>query len=96
MEVHCRDFLSCNGELGKFDLIVMNPPFERGADIRHIQHARTMLNQFGRLVAVCADTDRRRKALEPDCVAWHRLTAGSFKTSGTDVATAIVVYEGTP
>lgn len=52
---HCRDFLECNGELGTFDRILMNPPFERGDDIRHIEHARKFLKPGGRLVAICAD-----------------------------------------
>ncbi len=29
-DVRCADFLACNGELGTFDRIVMNPPFANG------------------------------------------------------------------
>ncbi len=42
---HAQDFLTCNGNLGTFDRIVMNPPFQNGADIKHIEHARHFLNQ---------------------------------------------------
>ena len=35
-DVRCSDFLSCNGDLGKFDRILMNPPFAEGADLKHI------------------------------------------------------------
>ena len=39
VDVRCTDFLACNGDLGKFDRILMNPPFADGADIKHIEHA---------------------------------------------------------
>jgi len=47
------DFLSCAGDLGKFDRIVMAPPFENS--IEHIQHALTFLAPEGRLVALCVN-----------------------------------------
>jgi tRNA1(Val) A37 N6-methylase TrmN6 len=37
--VICDDFLKCNGDLGAFDRIVMNPPFANADDIKHIKHA---------------------------------------------------------
>jgi len=36
-----------NGELGTFDRILMNPPLDHGADIRHIEHARGKLRGGG-------------------------------------------------
>jgi len=48
------DFLEQNGNLGKFDRVLMNPPFENGTDIKHIKHALTFLKPGGRLVAICA------------------------------------------
>ena len=53
-----------NGELGTFDRIVMNPPFDHGADIRHIEHARGKLKPGGRLVAICAAGPRQRERFE--------------------------------
>lgn len=92
VSVKHSDFLTLNGELGKFDRIVMNPPFERGADIQHILHAKHMLNDGGRLVAICAGGPRQREALA--CLGeWIDLPAGSFKASGTNVNAAIVVIE---
>jgi len=38
----------------------MNPPFENGADIKHIQHAMKMLKPGGRLVAICANGPRQQ------------------------------------
>jgi 16S rRNA G1207 methylase RsmC len=46
-----RDFLECNGDLGKSDRIVMNPPFDHGADTKHVEHALEMLADGGRLVS---------------------------------------------
>jgi protein-L-isoaspartate O-methyltransferase len=93
--VHYGDFLECNGELGTFDRIVMNPPFERGADIVHIKHAVTFLKPGGKLVAICANGPRQRFHLKDSGLAteWIDLPAGSFKDQGTMVNAAIVVID---
>ena len=91
--VECRNFLSLNGELGLFDRIVMNPPFENGSDIKHIRHALGKLKGGGRLVAVCANGPRQQEALKPIATDWIDLPAGSFKEQGTSVNTAIVVID---
>lgn len=77
----------------QFDRVIMNPPFKQGRDIKHIQHAATMLAPFGRLVAICANGPRQREALEPLASEWHELPAGSFKGEGTNVNAAIVVID---
>lgn len=47
------DFLDCPDAAGlKFDRIVMNPPFERSADIDHVRQAFGHLRKNGRLVAI--------------------------------------------
>ena len=62
------DFLECNGDLGTFDRIVMNPPFANGDDIKHIMHALKMLKPGGRLVAICANGPRQNDKLKaPRC-----------------------------
>lgn len=89
-----RDFLACQpSDLGYFDSIIMNPPFKNGADIRHIQHARTFLAPGGRLAAICANGPKQRSALMPLAGAWHDLPPGSFKGEGTNVNAAIVVFD---
>jgi len=40
----------------KHDVIIMNPPFENMADIKHITHAFSLLNEGGRLVAIASAT----------------------------------------
>lgn len=47
--VHCVDFLKTSG---KFDRIVMNPPFDQGRWRAHLEHALDMLSQDGRLVSI--------------------------------------------
>lgn len=87
------DFLSYEpGATMSFPRIVMNPPFENGADIRHIQHARRFLTKGGRLVAICANGPRQRAALMDDAAEWHDLPAGSFASQGTGVNTALVIF----
>jgi 16S rRNA G1207 methylase RsmC len=87
------DFLTCNGEIGTFDRILMNPPFERGADIAHIKHALRMLKPGGRLVAICAAGPRQREQLAP-LGRWEDLPEDTFKSEGTSVRTALLVIRG--
>jgi len=47
------DFLKYTG---KFDKIIMNPPFEKGQDIEHVLHAYSCLNKGGRLVAIVSSS----------------------------------------
>lgn len=93
VRLRVADFLQCNGDLGKFDRILMNPPFKDAADVRHILHAAQFLAPGGRLVAICANGPRQREKLWPECVLWEDLPAGTFRESGTDVRTALVVIE---
>lgn len=88
------DFLACGAErLGLFDSVIMNPPFCRGTDIRHIRHALSLLRPGGRLAAIVYNGARQRAALQPLASDWIDLPAGSFKGEGTNVGTAIVVID---
>jgi predicted RNA methylase len=85
------DFLECTPQaLGRFDVILMNPPFANGSDIKHIEHARQFLAPGGRLVAICADGPRQRERLV-ELGEYESLPAGSFANAGTQVNTAMVV-----
>jgi hypothetical protein len=91
--VICSDFLQCSvDELGLFDRVVMNPPFEKGADIQHIQHALAFLKPGGTLVALCANGPRQQTALS-SLGTWQELPAGSFKAQGTQVNVALLVVQ---
>lgn len=86
----------------RFDRIVMNPPFSKSADIRHVTHAMQFLKPGGRLVAIMAAgvEFRQTKAYEAfrDLLyanngVVERLPEGSFKESGTMVNTVIVTMD---
>lgn len=91
--VKCADFLECDEESGTYDRIVMNPPFQNGDDIRHIEHAYSLLRPGGRLVALCANGPRQRAKLQPLALEWEDLPPGTFKDAGTGVNTALLVME---
>ena len=93
IDVHCCDFLACNGDLGLFDRVLMNPPFERGTDIKHIEHALRFLKPGGRLVAICANGPKQRDRFFLMADTWMDLPPGSFAVAGTNVRTAIIVID---
>jgi phospholipid N-methyltransferase len=85
------NFLEVTDFQGEYPRIVMNPPFENGIDIKHIEHARKFLKPGGRLVALCANGPRQRAAFMDIAEHWEDLPAGSFKESGTNVNVALMV-----
>lgn len=89
------DFLGCDRDRlgGGFDSVLMNPPFCRGLDVKHIRHAVTLLNPGGQLVSVCAAGPKQRAAFQgvPGW-DWIDLPAGTFREAATNVETAIVIY----
>lgn len=91
------NFLKCNGDLGTFDWIIMNPPFKNGQDVKHVQHAVHMLKAGGRLKAIMsAGVTFRKEAADFRAMIEERggciepLPDGSFEDSGTDVRTVLV------
>lgn len=91
-EVFTRDFLE--HKAGDFHKIIMNPPFGKGADIKHIKHAASMLAPGGLLVALCANGPRQQEQLQPMADTWEDLPAGTFKEQGTGVNTALLTIRG--
>lgn len=99
-KVVASDFLAYNTDK-RYDRIVMNPPFENGQDIEHVKKAWGMLKQNGRLVTVMSTgwTFSNRKAHQEfrEFVEDHgycqTLPDESFKESGTNVATVLVVLD---
>lgn len=83
-----------------FDRVVMNPPFAKQDDIRHVMHAFKLLKAGGRLVAIMSASimfrDNKLTTDFREFVSAHggtieRLPEGSFKASGTGVNTCIVM-----
>ncbi len=95
IDVRRSDFLLCNGDLGTFDRIIMNPPFINGEDIKHISHAKGMLNANGLLVSLCANGPRQREILKPLASYWEDLPPGSFSDQGTNANVALLIIEST-
>jgi len=90
-ETLCQDFLTCNVEqLGRFDKILMNPPFDHGADVAHIKHALHFLERDGVLVALCANGPRQHAELRPLADTWEELPDGTFADQGTDVRVVLL------
>jgi 16S rRNA G966 N2-methylase RsmD len=83
-----------------FDRVIMNPPFENGQDMQHVCLAHSWLKPGGRLVSIMSPgpffrSDSKSQAFRQ----WfdsldgekYELPAGAFKSSGTGVATVLVV-----
>jgi len=49
------EFSDFRDHWGKYDRIIMNPPFEKGQDMEHVVHAFSLLKPFGRLVAIMGE-----------------------------------------
>lgn len=89
-----RDFLTVSPE-PSYDVVVMNPPFAKRADIHHVLHARKFLAPGGRLVAIMSASvlfrdDSLTKDFRLLCDRIEALPEDSFKSSGTSVNTCIV------
>lgn len=100
--VICCDFLSVLPDQlgGLFDAVIMNPPFEQLQDIDHVLHALTFVKQGGKLVAIMSEsgwfreTSRaqafRQMLIDRDAYA-EKLPDGSFKASGSNVRTRLII-----
>lgn len=102
------DFLQMKpADIGLFDVVVMNPPFDRGRDCDHVRHALQFVKPGGRLVSVMsassAVSEGSRAAsfralvdkIDPptrwDNRKWQDLPEGSFRESGTMVNTCTLL-----
>jgi predicted RNA methylase len=91
VRVLCCDFLDMVPPAQTFDRAVMNPPFERGADIKHVEHALKFLRPGGRLVAIVAGGARQEKAFRHRASEWEELPSGTF--AGTGVRAVLMAID---
>lgn len=102
--VVCADFLHTDliQLSGPFDRVVMNPPFARQDDARHVLHAVKMLKPGGRLVAIMGASVKFRETplyrevrelVDSNHGACEDLPEGSFKTAGTMVNTVLISFD---
>lgn len=75
---------------GKFDKIVMNPPFNSDLWRFHIEHAATMLRAGGRLVAILPASAKGKDLTGLNC-AWHGPYENEF--AGTSVSVCILAAD---
>lgn len=105
-DVVCDDFMAMEvpeEEDKKYDYIFMNPPFSLKGDsfayITHINHAMSMLKEWGTLVAIIPTGWAKNKTAKErtfrNLVATHggcvsTLPKGTFKESGTLIETNVI------
>ncbi len=68
--------------------IVMNPPFTKGQDKKHITHALKWLREDGMIFAIVPDKDIEIPGGRVEVM--ERLQAGAFKSSGTEIRTRFI------
>lgn len=100
-KIYRADFLSMTPAVtGKYDRVLMNPPFDRERDIDHVVHALEFLKEDGVLVAIMsAGTEFRetkkaiafRRIMEKRKGYFLDLPPGSFASVGTYVNTVVCV-----
>ena len=78
------DFLSIAGSIGKFDRIVMNPPYSEGRWDAHTKAAARLLNPNGVLVAILPESAKNSLRL-PGSVTWSRIYSNEFAGTGVRV-----------
>lgn len=91
------DFLSINLK-ATYDRVIMNPPFERQADIDHVTHAWEVLKPGGRLISIMSvgvtfrenSKSRGFRGFVEEHGSIEALPEAAFKQSGTMVRTCLV------
>ncbi len=89
----CRDFLSIDPAGPMYSNVVMNPPFTKNQDIKHVEHALKFLAPGGRLVAIMSANTARPAFQRLVAGLNHEIEeidAGAFKSSGTNVRTILL------
>ena len=94
-----KDFLTTD-PIRAYDRVVMNPPFSKNQDVKHVTHALRFLKPGGKLVAIMWPNKTRKPfvKLVNDWIAAggdvsiEDIEAGRFKESGTQVATMLVTF----
>lgn len=94
------DFLMSEAQnFGRFDHIIMSPPFKSGAYMEHVYHAFDLLPQDGVLVSVVPQSMLESSTKDLDIFrVWlyrvealmRRLPSGSFPQSKTNVETLLI------
>jgi 16S rRNA G1207 methylase RsmC len=70
---------------------VMNPPFSEGRWQAHIEHAATLLNDGGRLVAIVPASARGKDVLPGFSITWSDVMNNEF--ANTSIAVVVMAAE---
>lgn len=98
-DVLCADFLGVP-PAPVYDRVLMNPPFGKHADIRHVTHALGFVKPGGMVIAIMSAgaefrSDKTaagfRKLVAGHGGRFERLPDGAFEASGTSVRTVMAV-----
>lgn len=81
------DFLKWN-ITGKYDRIVMNPPFSEGRWQAHLEHAAGMLADNGRLIAILPASSKGKDLIDGFSLEWSQVFSNEF--AGTSASVVIV------
>lgn len=102
-DVTQADFLETNPEKHpSYDVILMNPPFEGGLDVKHVLHALKFLAPEGTIAAIMgagvmfnsrSPYTQFRSLVEELGGEFHPMPANSFKESGTSVSSVLVTIK---
>lgn len=85
------DFLHwANSTRGRFDRIVMNPPFSEGRWQAHTEHAAELVKSGGRLVAILPASAKGKSFNGLDC-QWH----GPYENEFAGTSISVVILQGT-
>jgi phospholipid N-methyltransferase len=93
ISVDREDFLDVRPS-AVFDRVIMNPPFTRGTNLKHISHALKFLKPGGILVSIIPGGENRNllnKLIKEEDLKYYtveELEEKSFKTEGTCVNTS--------
>lgn len=102
-----ENFLKCDPTvIGQFDVVLMNPPFDRSLDCDHVLHAMKFVKPGGKLVAIMAAgveyrDNARAKAVSRHAADWNAiwydafrdLPERSFAHAGTNVNTCVLAIK---
>lgn len=96
LQITVADFFQLHPQ-AIYERVVMNPPFTKGQDRRHVEHALKFVKPGGRLVSIVPASSFWLDG-PPAFVGKHEydvelLPEGAFKASGTGVRTAMITVE---
>ncbi len=96
-----HDFLDFAAKGYEYDVIIANPPFTKNQDIDHLRHMYDMLAPGGQMVCMTSkhwelsenkkETEFRNWLMDLDKCEVLDVDANAFKSSGTSIATNIVI-----